>query len=51
MTHELNQQEPKPKPDIEAALPVTVTDDNEDGGDIAGISVEACMKLVKTICE
>ena len=51
MTHELNQQELEPEPDFEAALPVTVTDDDEDGGDIAGTSVEACMKLVKTICE
>ena len=51
MTHELNQQELKPKPNFEAALPVTVTDDDEDGGDIAGTSVEACVKLAKTICE
>ena len=51
MTHELNQQELKLEPDFKAALPVTVTDDDGEGGDIAGISVEAWMKLVKTICE
>ena len=51
MMHELNQQELKPEPDFEAALPATVTDDDKDGGDIAGTSVGACVKLVKTICE
>ena len=51
MMHELNQQELEPKPDFEAAIPVTVTNNDKDGGDIAGISVEACVKLAKIICE
>ena len=36
-------------PDEEVALPVAVTNDDEDGEDVAGPTVEARVKLVKTI--
>ena len=36
-------------PDEEVALPVAVTNDDEDGEDVAGPTVEACVELVKTI--
>ena len=38
-------------PDLEAAPPVAVTKDDEDGEDVAGPTVEAHIELVKTICE
>ena len=49
--HKLNQWELKPKPDFEPILPVAVTDVDKDGRDVAGTSVEAHVKLTKTICE
>ena len=45
----LSQQDPVP--DLEAAPPVAVTKDNEDGEDVAGPTVEAHIELVKTISE
>ena len=49
ITHELSQQDLVP--DLEAAPPVAVTKDNEDGEDVAGSTVEAHIKLAKTISE
>ena len=36
-------------PDEEVALPVAVTNDDEDGEDVAGPTVEARVELAKTI--
>jgi hypothetical protein len=38
-------------PDLEAAPPVAVTNDDEDGEDVAGPTVEARVELAKTISE
>lgn len=51
IARQLSQQEPEPEPDFEAASPVTVIDEDEDGEDIAGPTVEAHVELAKTICE
>ena len=52
IAHQLSQQEPEsePKPNFEAASPVTINED-EDGEGIAGPTVEAHVELAKTICE
>ena len=36
-------------PDPDAAPPVAITNDNEDGEDVAGPTVEAHVELAKTI--
>ena len=36
-------------PDEEVVPPVAVANDDEDGEDVAGPTVEACVELVKTI--
>ena len=36
-------------PDEEVALPVAITNDDEDGEDVVGLTVEACVELAKTI--
>ena len=36
-------------PDEEVVLPVAITNDDEDGEDVAGPTVEARVELVKTI--
>ena len=36
-------------PELEAALPVVTADDDEDGEDVVGPTVEARVELAKTI--
>ena len=48
-TCELSQQELEPKPNLGAAPPIPVTDNNGDGEEVAVPTVEAHVKLAKTI--
>ena len=48
-TCELSQQELEPKPNLGAVLPIPVTDNDGDGEEVAGPTVEAHVELAKTI--
>ena len=49
ITHELDQPELEPEPNLRVALPAPVTDNDEDGEDVAGPTVEAHVEFAKTI--
>ena len=45
----LSQQELKPEPNLGAVPPIPVTDNDGDGEEVTGLTVEAHIKLAKTI--
>ena len=53
ITYEINQPgyvpEPEPEPNVGDALPVSLLDNDEDGEDIDGPTVETHVKLMSTI--
>ena len=45
----LSQQELEPEPNLGAVPPIPVTDNDGDGEEVAGLTMEAHIELAKTI--